>query len=340
MKLKRLVRIASLVALAAGAITIVTGAAMERSARATLHNDARVPGRLVDVGGGRRIQIDCRGSGAPTVVFESGLDNYGSLAWAGVHDSIAQTTRACAYSRAGIMWSDPAPGDFDSRNAARDLRAALAANGESAPWVMVGHSIGAAYVMTFTQMFPSEVSGLVLVDGSHPDQFARFREVTGKSLEPSATVPRIGAALAWTGIVRALPSAQVPGSWPTEIAEVAPAFLPTSLGALAKEAQAVPASLARAGEARALGERPLVVLTAIEPQSAGELAAMGLSVEQGRRLHEVKRALHDEQATWSRMGQHVEVVGASHYVQFDRAGVVAGAVREVVAVVRNGVLAP
>ena len=30
----------------------------------------------------------------------------GSLGWTAVHDSIARTTRACTYSRAGILWSD------------------------------------------------------------------------------------------------------------------------------------------------------------------------------------------------------------------------------------------
>ena len=39
------------------------------------------PGKLVDVGGGRHIQIDCRGDGSPTIVFQSGGDLLGSLAW-------------------------------------------------------------------------------------------------------------------------------------------------------------------------------------------------------------------------------------------------------------------
>lgn len=334
-KLKRGITIVSLVALAASTITVVTGATVEQAARARIRSEGHVPGKLVNVGGGRRIQIDCRGSGSPTVVLESGLDNYGSLTWAAVHDSIATTTRACAYSRAGIMWSDPFSGDFDSRKAARDLRAALAASGESAPWVMVGHSIGAAYVMTFTQLFAAEVSGVVLVDGSHPDQFARFRAATGRSLQPSATVPRIGAALAWTGLLRALPRASSPASWPVEIDDVTPAFLPTSLDALAREAQAIPATLLRAGEARSLGNRPLIVLTAAQPQSPSELAAMGLSAEQGLRLQTVSHALHDDQATWSRRGRNDVVPNASHYIQFDRPDVVIAAILEVLGALRS-----
>lgn len=334
MQLIRGFRIAMKVALAASGIVLISGATYERIARARARGEGNMPGKLVDIGGGRRIQIDCRGFGSPTVVLESGLDNYGSLAWAAVHDSIARVTRVCAYSRAGIMWSDQASGPFDSRSAARDLHVALTASGEAAPWVVVGHSIGATYIMTFTQEFDSEVVGMVSVDGSHPDQFARFREVTGKSLVPSPISARIGAALSWTGLVRALPLAQMPDSWPSVLRGLAPAFLPTSLGALAKEAQAIPLSLTRAGEARSLGYRPLIVLTAGEPRQPAALAAMGLSAEQGRRLDAVSRAMHDDQASWSLFGRNEVVPNASHYIQLDRPEVVTAAVREVVEAVR------
>src|SRR6187402_2563202 len=95
------------VALAAAcllATAIVSGASVEAVMRHRAARDYPAPGRLVDVGG-RRLQIDCRGSGSPTVVLESGLDNLGSLSWAAVHASLARTTRVCAYSRAGMLWS-------------------------------------------------------------------------------------------------------------------------------------------------------------------------------------------------------------------------------------------
>lgn len=336
MQLRKWFKIVSTVALAAGAVALLAGVRIERAARTRAWSMMPAPGRLVDIDNGRRLQIDCRGAGSPTVVFEAGLDNYGSLAWSAVHDSIARTTRACAYSRAGIMWSDPARGDFDSRDAARDLHGALIATGESAPWVMVGHSIGAAYVMTFTERFAAEVLGMVLVDGSHPDQFARYLAATGKSLMPSPTTARIGAALSWTGLLRALPSTPAPDGWPSVIDDVSPAFLPMSLGALAKEARAVPVTLARAGDARTLGDRPLIVLTATQPATPAELATMGLTAEQGRRLQAESRALHDDQATWSRRGRNQEVELASHYIQFDRPDVVTSAIREVVGAIREG----
>ncbi|HEY8718158.1 hypothetical protein [Pengzhenrongella sp.] len=84
------------------------------------------------------MHLDCRGTGSPTVVFESGLDVNGSLAWDAVHDAIDTTTGACAYDRAGIMWSDPKDSPQSAVAVAEDLHATLAAAGESLPGVLEG----------------------------------------------------------------------------------------------------------------------------------------------------------------------------------------------------------
>jgi pimeloyl-ACP methyl ester carboxylesterase len=315
-------------------IAVLSGASYEQLMRRRAAAAFPAPGRLVDVGGGRRLQLDCRGSGAPTVLLESGLDHLGSLSWIAVHDSIAATTRACAYSRAGIMWSDVSDAAFDVTSVARDVHTALAAAGERAPYVLVGHSIGGPYVMAFTDAYPSEVRGLVLVDASHPDQFARFHDVTGKSLVPPPGEVKLGAALAWTGLVRLLPAGAPPPSWPAEIWRVAPSFLAVSVAGLAKETPAIPATLAAARAMRQLGDRPMVVLTAGQEQPEADLRAMGLTREQGMRLREAARALHDDQASWTRRGRHELVPDAGHYIQFDRPDVIVRATREVVGAVR------
>src|SRR5580698_10067075 len=84
---------------------VVIGAVTEQMARLRTPKEFPPLGKLVDIGG-RRIQIDCRGHGSPVVVFESN-DLTGSLGWSAVQNEVSKTTRACSYSRAGIMWSDP-----------------------------------------------------------------------------------------------------------------------------------------------------------------------------------------------------------------------------------------
>src|ERR1035438_9396618 len=124
----------------------IAGVVYEMIGRSRAAHEFPPHGKMVDIGG-RRIQLDCRGAGTPTVIFESGFDWNGSLSWSAVHDEIAKTTRACAYSRAGIMWSDPKDGTQSGKTIAEDLHAVLATAGESPPFVLVGHSLGGPYIM-------------------------------------------------------------------------------------------------------------------------------------------------------------------------------------------------
>src|SRR5437016_4829473 len=58
------------------------------------------PGRMVDVGG-YQLHIQCVGTGSPTVVLDAGLGGT-SLDWSLVQPEIGQTTRVCAFDRAGM----------------------------------------------------------------------------------------------------------------------------------------------------------------------------------------------------------------------------------------------
>jgi hypothetical protein len=63
---------------------------------------------LVDIGPGRTMYLECRGTGAPTVVFVSGL-RFAADQWSmtkvpastSVLDGVDQFTRACVYDRPG-----------------------------------------------------------------------------------------------------------------------------------------------------------------------------------------------------------------------------------------------
>lgn len=311
-----------------GAGAAVVGATYERTMRRRALHDYSMAGEMVAVDGARRVQMDCRGSGAPTVVLEAGLDHLGALSWAAVHDSIARTARVCAYSRAGLLWSDPSSRAFDARGVVRDLHAALLAAGESPPWVMVGHSLGAAYVLSFVHEHPAEVAGLVLIDPTHPDQFSHFHAVVGKSLQPPAGMMRAGSALAWSGLLRMVDVRN--DAWPRAANEAPAELFPLAIGALGAEARAIPATLREAREVTDVGARPLVVLSAGNATPAASLREMGLTRDQGTRLQRVQHQLHADLAARSRNGRHELVPNSSHYIQFDRPDVVIRAIREVV----------
>jgi len=123
-------------------------------------------GERFDIGG-RSVYLDCRGTGSPTVVLEAGMGS-GAGAWSTVFGELAAFTRTCAYDRPGRGSSD-ARGLHTLADTVADLRAALAAAGEVAPFVMVGHSHGGDYVRVFTGRHRTEVVGIVLLDTFDPD---------------------------------------------------------------------------------------------------------------------------------------------------------------------------
>lgn len=308
------------------------GVVYEQVGRFRAARDFPPPGRMVDIGG-RRIQLDCRGSGSPTVVFEAGQSVAGALDWAAVQPKVAAHTRACAYSRAGLMWSDPSNEVSSAKQVAQDLHAALTAAGERGPFVMVGQSIGGPYVVSFTRYFGAQVAGLVLVDPSHPDQAARVAQYM---VEKRSPLSRLFLRLGWTGLLRVaaprlLP--RMPHQSEQEVAAIR-AFAPLSFRTELAESDATERTLAEAGAFRELGDRPLVVLTAMAPYTESELHGMKITPAQGKEVQALWKQMHDDIATWSTRGTHRLLPNAGHDIQFDEPDAVVDAVLSVVRQVR------
>ncbi len=305
------------------------GAAYESVAAAQDAAANPPPGRLVDVGG-HRLHISCTGMGSPTVVFESGLAGM-SADWANVQPQVASTTRACAYDRAGIAWSDSGPEPRDAQRIARELHTLLASADVAGPYVLAGHSFGGLYVRVFTDLYPDEVAGLVLVDASHPDMWQRVPpQVT------AAMVPSTGMGLAYRGLAH-LGFTRLTTAFPTECglppqhcaqerawmvsARQKDAYI-AEMGAPERDAQV----RASAG----LGAKPLVVLTATDhTDTFGPMYAAP--------TEPVWREMQDELAALSTNSAHHLVDGATHTsLQTKDAAVTSAAVKQVVHAVRSG----
>jgi pimeloyl-ACP methyl ester carboxylesterase len=169
-----------------------------------LRRDARLwppPGRMVTIGDGRRIHLHALGAGGPAVVFEAGISAT-SLNWRGVQQTIAALTRVVAYDRGGLGWSDPGQTPRTVSNIAVELRTSLRAAGVEPPYVLVGHSFGGLVVRRFALLYPAEVTGLVLVDALHPEEWSPLSDRHRRMLAIGIRLARRGAFLARIGVVR------------------------------------------------------------------------------------------------------------------------------------------
>jgi len=169
---------------------------------------------LVDIGGGRKMYLECQGAGSPTVVLISGTrgahDDWtvliGPTGPAGarkpselaVFPQIGRFTRVCAYDRPGTTLFDdrrtastPVQQPTTAQQGVADLHALLIAAKEAGPYVLVGHSWGGLIARLFASTYPDEVSGLVLIDSASeflmqsltPAQWVTYVEATKKLIE-------------------------------------------------------------------------------------------------------------------------------------------------------------
>jgi hypothetical protein len=80
---------------------------------------------LVDIGGGRKIYLECRGTGSPTVVLVGGLRasaedwSIGDKSAPPVFPEVAKFTRVCAYDRPGTPVGERRAGATRSRSRLR-----------------------------------------------------------------------------------------------------------------------------------------------------------------------------------------------------------------------------
>jgi len=134
----------------------------------------------VDVGG-YRLQMNCQGTGQPTVVLIHGFNDY-SFVWDRVQPAVARLTRVCSYDRAGQAWSDPGPRPRGLARITEELHTLLTRAGERPPFVLVGHSWGGLLPRAYLAAHPGEVAGAVFVDATSELDYMEVRDTTLRPL--------------------------------------------------------------------------------------------------------------------------------------------------------------
>ena len=330
------------------AVLVVTVSAVGQGAIGAAPNDTVYanPGTLVSANG-TRLNLYCMGSGSPTVVLESGWEDW-APAWAIVQPRIAEWTRACSYDRAGAGFSDAGLMPRTSVRMADELRNALLNAGVTGPYVLVGHAFGGDIVRTFADRYMPLVAGLVLVeadpndllpkvmrDGYHRGNariLARVREcrdaiAAGKPLPllpPRPGQPRRSCAQQF---FRGLPEAAWSPVLNAKLLQIAQTK--TSMyDAYRSEMEQMPwdeSYLQR--HHRSFGARPIRVLTS----GNHGVGRLGATANTDPQFVESQRQVALAQARWLRLSSNAKqmFVQSSEYIQLDQPDAVVNAVRDV-----------
>ena len=104
-----------------------------------------------------------KGTGSPTVIFESGLGTPLNN-WEQIQSSISANYKTVSYDRRGIGESPATDSERTLENLVSDLDILISQNKIDGPVIFVGHSLGGHIVRKYQQLFPSKVAGLFLVD--------------------------------------------------------------------------------------------------------------------------------------------------------------------------------
>ena len=228
---------------------------------------------LVDIGGDRKMYLECRGNGSPTIVLINGLggaaDYWNSTETAALAAAgeVSRFARVCAYDRPGTVRvdnqfsrSDPIPQPSSEQSAVADLHAMLAAAGVRGPYVLAAHSYGGFIARLYASTFPDEVSGMVLidalsegfVDAMSAERYAQWRtsqQVPADVIAEYPALERMDMDAVLSQIRAAPPLAPMPltvlsadqlwaPQWASMIAEgLLPPDTPADLGAVIDDAQ-------------------------------------------------------------------------------------------------------
>ncbi|WP_349742844.1 alpha/beta fold hydrolase [Roseateles cavernae] len=228
---------------------------------------AQPPGRLYEIDG-LRLHLHLSGPvptdpRQPTIVIESGAGTV-SPVYARLQRTLARKYPVCSYDRPGLGWSQPDAQPLDAERNARRLHALLDAAGVRGPLLFIGHSLGGLLMRVYTGLYPEQVAGLMMLDASHPDQFALYDEAPTEQMA-AERAKRVKLRAGGPPPPEFAMIDAVCADMPEVAEQVKSTFTPEAVDAMLYEVQGLRQVGSQAAAAPDLGERPLVVLWAPKP---------------------------------------------------------------------------
>jgi pimeloyl-ACP methyl ester carboxylesterase len=155
------------------------------------------PGQLVAVNG-HRLHVYAEGEGDLTLVFMSGSGTTApTLDFQGLYRRLSDDHRRVVVERAGYGWSEDGGTSRDLDTVLNETRQALTSAGESAPYVLLPHSMSALEALHWANRYPDEVAAIIGLDPAVPPVY--------EVMPPPGLMPSVAAFTARTGLLRLAP---------------------------------------------------------------------------------------------------------------------------------------
>lgn len=158
-------------------------------------------GRWIDIGNGRRHYLLEKGAGEATVLFESGIAAT-NLNWCHIQERVSRFASTASYDRGGLGWSSPCQSARTPRNIALELHEMLRGAGIKPPYVLVGHSFGGLVMRRFAQLYPDEVTSIVLVDPMRCEEWPPLNPTRQAMIDQVSKLSAYAIPIAHFGLAR------------------------------------------------------------------------------------------------------------------------------------------
>jgi pimeloyl-ACP methyl ester carboxylesterase len=295
--------------------------------------DAPPLGGYLEVNG-RRLWLMRSGHGDPTTVFVPGAGSFG-LDFLLAHQFVSEQTTSLLYDRAGTGWSEDVKLPRSIDEATDELRDLLEVLSLPGPYLLVGHSLGGAYVQRYAQRFPKSVAGLLLLDPLHEDwdEYMPQHLKLATTASDAATMPDLPAQIMdqlRAMLLEALAGFPEPIRGAIVARHASPARLVTGL----HEGLNV---LAVLEDLRRGGPRPNVPVTILSATGIDAQQLMFATEDQLREQIRASERLYAALAESTPQGEHKTLADASHATMpMARPDAVADAVTDLLGRIKAG----
>jgi len=113
--------------------------------------------------GSHSLHIFSKGNGKVAVILDVGIGE-SFRDWLPILGNVSKVARVVAYDRAGYGASEKGPLPRDGKRLAEELKKLLAEAKIEAPYLLVGHSLGAVNLQIFADNYQNDIAGIVLLD--------------------------------------------------------------------------------------------------------------------------------------------------------------------------------